>query len=223
VRVVDLTSTLSGPYGAMLLADMGADVIKVEPPGGDPARDVGPRVSPDMGALFMNVNRGKRSVILDLATVRGRADLKNLCDHADVFLHNLRPDAAVRMGADAETLRAGHADLIHCAIRGFGSGGTYRDLPAYDDVVQAMSGIAAAAGSPDSHSVVVRYGDLNLNSQAGVASLHKRIRNAAESVCSELNNHVLVLRDLYDQCVSEAVSSGETQVANPNMGSDPIS
>ena len=80
----------------------------------------------------------------------------------------------------------------------------------------AISGIAAA-GSPDGHSVVVRYGDLNLNSQAGVASLHKRIRNAAESVCSELNNHVLVLRDMYKQCVSEAVSSGVTQVANPNL------
>jgi len=80
----------------------------------------------------------------------------------------------------------------------------------------AISGIAAA-GSPDSHSVVVRYGDLNLNSKAGVASLHKRIRNAAESVCSELNNHVLVLRDMYKQCVSEAVSSGVTQVANPNL------
>ena len=83
-------------------------------------------------------------------------------------------------------------------------------------VALAVSGIAAA-GSPDSHSVVVRYGDLNLNSQAGVASLHKRIRNAAESVCSELDNRVLVLRDLYHQCVSEAVSNGVTQIANPNL------
>jgi crotonobetainyl-CoA:carnitine CoA-transferase CaiB-like acyl-CoA transferase len=146
VRVVDLTSTLSGPYGAMLLADMGADVIKVEPPAGDPARDVGPRVSPDMGALFVNVNRGKRSVVLDLATDAGRADLKRLCDHADVLLHNLRPDSAARRGADPETLRAGHPELIHCAIRGFGRQGPYRNLPAYDDVVQAMSGIAAAQG-----------------------------------------------------------------------------
>jgi UrcA family protein len=80
----------------------------------------------------------------------------------------------------------------------------------------ALSGIAAA-GSPDAHSVVVRYGDLNLNSQAGVASLHKRIRNAAESVCSELNNRVLGLRDIYEQCVDDAVSSGVAQVANPNL------
>ena len=80
----------------------------------------------------------------------------------------------------------------------------------------AISGIAAA-GSSDVNSVVVRYGDLNLNSQAGVKSLHKRIRNAAESVCSELDNRVLGLRDMYEQCVSEAVSSGVTQVANPNL------
>ena len=80
----------------------------------------------------------------------------------------------------------------------------------------AISGIAAA-GSSDVNSVVVRYGDLNLNSQAGVASLHKRIRNAAESVCSELNNRVLGLRDMYEQCVSEAVSGGVNQVANPNL------
>ena len=80
----------------------------------------------------------------------------------------------------------------------------------------AISGIAAA-GSPDSQSVVVRYGDLNLDSQADVASLHKRLRNAAESVCSELDNRVLVLRGVYQQCVSEAVSSAVTQVANPNL------
>jgi UrcA family protein len=83
-------------------------------------------------------------------------------------------------------------------------------------VALAVSGIAAA-GSPDSRSVVVRYGDLNLHSQAGVASLHKRIRNAAESVCSELDNRVLVLRGLYEQCVNEAVSNGVAHVANPNL------
>jgi UrcA family protein len=80
----------------------------------------------------------------------------------------------------------------------------------------AISGIAAA-GSPDAHSVVVRYGDLNLNSQAGVKSLHKRIRNAAESVCSELNVSVLSLRGTYDQCVDQAVTEGVAEVANPNL------
>jgi UrcA family protein len=83
-------------------------------------------------------------------------------------------------------------------------------------VALTISGIAAA-GSSDVNSVVVRYGDLNLNSQAGVASLHKRIRNAAESVCSELHNRVLVLRDIYDECVSHAVTNGVTAVANPNL------
>ena len=80
----------------------------------------------------------------------------------------------------------------------------------------AISGIAAA-GSPDSHSVVVRYGDLNLNSQAGVKSLHKRIRNAAESVCSELSSSVLSLRNTYEQCIDQAVADGVSAVANPNL------
>jgi crotonobetainyl-CoA:carnitine CoA-transferase CaiB-like acyl-CoA transferase len=152
VRVVELTSIVAGPYVGLLLADLGADVIKVEPPGGDRARDLGPRVSDDMAAVFLNLNRGKRSVVLDLATGEGRHQLKALTDTADAFVHNLRPDAATRCGADAETLRAGHRELVHCTIRGYGSAGPHRDLPAYDDIIQAAAGIAAqqewVAGEP---------------------------------------------------------------------------
>jgi crotonobetainyl-CoA:carnitine CoA-transferase CaiB-like acyl-CoA transferase len=152
VRVVELTSIVAGPYVGLLLADLGADVIKVEPPGGDRARDLGPRVSDDMAAVFLNLNRGKRSVVLDLATGDGRRQLKTITDTADVFVHNLRPDAATRCGADAATLRAGHPALVHCTIRGYGSAGPHRDLPAYDDVIQATAGIAAqqewVAGEP---------------------------------------------------------------------------
>ena len=144
VRVVDLTSVVAGPYATLLLADFGADVIKVEAPGGDVARDLGPRAHPGMAAVFLNCNRGKRSVVLDLTTDAHRRVLKRLCDTADVFVHNLRPDAARRCGADAPTLRHGHPELVHCTIRGFGSAGPYRDLPAYDDIVQAAAGIASA-------------------------------------------------------------------------------
>ena len=146
VRVIDLTSTLAGPYGTQLLGDLGADVIKVEPPAGDPLRDLGPRRHEGMGAVFLGLNRTKRSVVLDLGTEDGRASLHRLCGRADVAVHNLRPDTALRLGADAPTLRAGHPRLIHCAIRGFGQG-PYGDLPAYDDVVQAASGIAALQGA----------------------------------------------------------------------------
>jgi crotonobetainyl-CoA:carnitine CoA-transferase CaiB-like acyl-CoA transferase len=144
IRVVDLTSLLAGPYATLLLADLGADVVKVEPPRGDAARDLGPRVSPDMGALFLGSNRAKRSVVLDLEAAPGRAMLKRLCDRADVFVHNLRPDAAQRCGASAEALRGDHPELIHCAIRGFGRDGPYGERPAYDDIIQAAAGIAGA-------------------------------------------------------------------------------
>ena len=152
VRVIDLTAVVAGPYATLMLAELGADVIKVESPVGDIARHLGASVHEAMGAVFLNCNRGKRSVVLDLATDDGRARLKQLCDTADVFVDNLRIDAEARCGADAATLRAGHPELIHCAIRGFGSTGPYRDVAAYDDVVQAVSGIAGAqefiAGEP---------------------------------------------------------------------------
>jgi crotonobetainyl-CoA:carnitine CoA-transferase CaiB-like acyl-CoA transferase len=95
-----------------------------------------------MGAIFLNLNRNKRSVVVDLTSDEGRAALKRLCDGADVAIHNMRPAAAVRCGADAASLRNGHPELIHCAIRGFGRG-PYGDLAAYDDVIQAASGMAA--------------------------------------------------------------------------------
>jgi crotonobetainyl-CoA:carnitine CoA-transferase CaiB-like acyl-CoA transferase len=152
VRVIDLTTVVAGPYATQLLADLGADVIKVESPGGDAARDLGPRVHDGMAAVFLNCNRAKRSVVLDLTDPDSRALLKRLTDRADVFVHNLRPDSALRCGADADSLRAGHPELIHCAIRGFGSNGRYRDLPAYDDIIQAASGVAGqqewTAGAP---------------------------------------------------------------------------
>jgi crotonobetainyl-CoA:carnitine CoA-transferase CaiB-like acyl-CoA transferase len=144
VRVVDLTTVVSGPYGTLLLADFGADVIKVEAPAGDLARDLGPRLNPGMGAVFLNCNRNKRSVVLDLTTDDGRATLKQLVDTADVLIHNMRRDAAERCGADPATLTTGHPELVHCAIVGFGPDGPYSDLPAYDDTVQAVSGIAAS-------------------------------------------------------------------------------
>lgn len=152
VRVLDCTSTVSGPYCSLLLADLGADVVKIESPAGDSARDLGPRVHDGMGAVFLNANRNKRAVVLDLRTDDGRATLARLATHVDVVVHNLRPDAAVACGADAETLRAANPALVHCAIRGFGAEGEYADVTAYDDIIQAASGLAAqqawVAGEP---------------------------------------------------------------------------
>ena len=179
VRVIDLTTVVAGPYATQLLADLGADVIKVESPTGDVARDLGPRVHDGMAAVFLNCNRGKRSVVLDLADGDSRAVLKRLTDRADVFVHNLRSEAAIRCGADADTLRAGHPELVHCSIRGFGSGGRYHDLPAYDDIIQAASGVAGqqewTAGSPS--YVVSAVGDKVSGMTAALAitaALHGR-------------------------------------------------
>lgn len=144
VRVVDLTTVVSGPYGTLLLSDFGADVVKVEAPSGDVARDLGPRVHDGMAAVYLACNRGKRSVVLDLGTDDGRARLAELAAASDVLVHNMRRDAAVRCGADPDTLRPVNPKLVHCAIVGFGADGPYADLPAYDDTVQAVAGIAGA-------------------------------------------------------------------------------
>jgi crotonobetainyl-CoA:carnitine CoA-transferase CaiB-like acyl-CoA transferase len=144
VRVVDLTTVVSGPYGTLLLSDFGADVVKVEAPGGDVARDLGPRAHDGMAAVYLACNRGKRSVVLDLHTDDGRARLAQLAAASDVVVHNMRRDAALRCGADPDTLRTVNPSLVHCAIVGFGPDGPYADLPAYDDTVQAVAGIAGA-------------------------------------------------------------------------------
>jgi crotonobetainyl-CoA:carnitine CoA-transferase CaiB-like acyl-CoA transferase len=144
VRVVDLTTVVSGPYGTLLLSDFGADVVKVESPGGDVARDLGQRAHEGMAAVFLSCNRGKRSVVLDLQTDHGRARLAQLVASSDVLVHNMRRDAAVRCGADPDTLLAVNPNLVHCAIVGFGPDGPYADLPAYDDTVQGVAGIAGA-------------------------------------------------------------------------------
>lgn len=144
IRVVDLTTVVSGPYGTLLLSDFGADVVKVEAPSGDVARDLGPRVHDGMGAVYLACNRGKRSVVLDLQSADGRARLAELVGASDVLVHNMRRDAAVRCGADPETLLAVNPSLVHCAIVGFGVDGPYADLPAYDDTIQAVAGIAGA-------------------------------------------------------------------------------
>lgn len=145
IRVVDLTTVIAGPYATQTLGEMGAEVVKVEPPGGDIMRAPGPARSPGMGAAFLNCNRNKRSVTLDLKTAADRAALSELVAGADVLVHNMRMDAARRVGLAPEPLLAAHPRLIYCAIVGFGQDGPYRDRPAYDDVIQAASGWAALA------------------------------------------------------------------------------
>jgi crotonobetainyl-CoA:carnitine CoA-transferase CaiB-like acyl-CoA transferase len=147
IRIVDLTSTFLGPYCTMQLGDLGADIIKVEPPQGDITRYLGVTRDGSLSSLFTGVNRGKRSVVLDLKQPEGQAALDRVLATSDVLVHNMRPAAAARLGLSDERLRRARPQLIHCVATGFGSDGPYAERPAYDDIVQAASGIAALQGS----------------------------------------------------------------------------
>lgn len=137
IKVIDLTTVIAGPYATQTLGDMGADVLKVEPPGGDIMRAPGPARSPGMGAAFLNCNRNKRSIALDMKSAEDLARLRALIADADIFIHNMRMEAARRYGLDPETLLARHPRLIYCAIVGFGQDGPYRDRPAYAPTIVA--------------------------------------------------------------------------------------
>jgi CoA:oxalate CoA-transferase len=156
VRVLDFSRVLAGPYCTMLLADLGADVIKVERPGiGDDTRAWGP---PDVGgesAYFLSVNRSKRSCAVDLATPEGREIAQRLAVRADVVIENFRVGAAERLGLAYEQLREVNARLVHCSITGFGSDREPADRPGYDFVVQAESGLMAITGDADGEPMKV--------------------------------------------------------------------
>ncbi len=143
VRVVDCSTVVLGPWAAQQLGDLGADVVKVEPPEGDTTRQLGPMKNPDMGAFYLAVNRNKRSIVLDLKQDAARRVLLRLTERADVLLHNYRPGAARRLGMSYETFRAVNPGLVYVGTYGFRATGPYGDKPAYDDVIQAASGVAA--------------------------------------------------------------------------------
>jgi crotonobetainyl-CoA:carnitine CoA-transferase CaiB-like acyl-CoA transferase len=142
VRITDLTDVVMGPLATRMLADMGADVIRVEAPGGDPIRHYEPMRSPAMSAFGMNLNRNKRSVVLDLKSEDGRAALDDLIATSDVFVSNMRRGALERLGLDEPSVRAVRSDIVYCVSNGYDSSGPKADHAAYDDVMQAASGLA---------------------------------------------------------------------------------
>ena len=152
LKVVDLSTIALGPYATQLLGDMGADVIKVESPGGDVFRAVRPGRRDDLGVAFMNYNRNKRSMVIDLKQPEGQEILKQLAGESDVFVHNMRKSSAANLGASYETLSEANPRIVYCYSPGFGERGASRDDPAYDDVIQARSGLASlnadASGEP---------------------------------------------------------------------------
>ena len=161
IRVLDMTNVLAGPFCCHQLAHMGAEVIKVEVPGtGDLARQLGG--DPDlnaklMGISFMAQNAGKRSISINLKSASGTAVLRRLVATADVLVENFRPGVMARLGLDFESLKQDNGKLIYCAISGFGQDGPLRHQPAYDQIVQGMSGLMSITGAPDTAPYRVGY------------------------------------------------------------------
>ncbi len=148
VRVIDLTRMLSGPFGSAMLGDAGAEIIKIEPPGGDEMRTMGPHFQAGLSAYFASINRNKKSVVIDLKSDDGRAILYDLVKSADVVLDNFRPGVLRRLKLDYETLKTHNPRIVHCSISSFGQTGPYRELPAFDLILQAMSGAMSVTGEP---------------------------------------------------------------------------
>jgi crotonobetainyl-CoA:carnitine CoA-transferase CaiB-like acyl-CoA transferase len=141
VRVIDLTAMVMGPYCTQIMADMGADVIKIEPPEGDNTRNISVAPAPGMSGVFVNVNRGKRSVVLDLRTDAGKQALRRLLEHADVFIHSMRAKAIAKLGFSYADVAAINPRIVYTNCYGYGRRGPDKDLTAYDDTIQAECGI----------------------------------------------------------------------------------
>lgn len=183
IRVLDLTSVLMGPYTTQIFADLGADVIKVETPSGDTTRALPPGPDPQRGAMFMNVNRGKRSIVLNLKLPAARAALLRLAGTCDVFIHSMRAKAIARLALSYPDIKAVNESVVYANLYGYGRSGPYADNPAYDDIVQAASGLVAlqaslSGGEPTYVATVVADKVAGLTAAyAVIAALFERERN----------------------------------------------
>jgi crotonobetainyl-CoA:carnitine CoA-transferase CaiB-like acyl-CoA transferase len=155
VRVLDLTRNLAGPYAAMILAELGADVVKVESPGGDDTRLWGPPFWDGESPVFLAANRNKRSIALDLRTAEARQVMDDLCRRSDVVIESFRPDALERLGYGYEWARSLNPGVVYCSVTPYGDDGPLRDRPGYDPLIQAFSGIMSVTGEPDGSPVRV--------------------------------------------------------------------
>jgi crotonobetainyl-CoA:carnitine CoA-transferase CaiB-like acyl-CoA transferase len=161
-RILDLTTVLMGPYATQILADMGADVIKIESPEGDIVRQIGPGRTPGMGGMFLKANRGKRSLSMDLKHPDGRDALLRLAEKADALIYNVRPQAMTRLGLDYEALAKANPRIVYVGVFGYGQSGPYASKPAYDDLIQGASAIPtllASAGDGTPRYVPITIAD----------------------------------------------------------------
>ena len=173
IRVLDLSRVLAGPYCTMVLGDLGAEVIKVEPPEGDETRGWGPPFAGGESAYYLCVNRNKRGMVVNLKTEEGRAVLRELAMQNDVLVENFRPGTLKKFGLDFETLHELNPRLVYCSISGFGQTGPLRDMPGYDFMIQAMGGVMSITGEPQGEpmKVGVAVADLFAGQNAVIAIL----------------------------------------------------
>lgn len=179
IRVIDLTTVIMGPSATQILGDLGADVIKIESAGGDSLRWIGPNRTDGMGPLYLNANRNKRSVVLDLKDAEDREALLSLLSEADVFVSNVRPQAMARLGLGYDEVRAVNPGIVYCLAVGYGSDGPKSGQAVYDDLTQAGSGVAGLFGAIDG---TPRYTPVNMCDRvvglyvalAIIAALHHR-------------------------------------------------
>jgi crotonobetainyl-CoA:carnitine CoA-transferase CaiB-like acyl-CoA transferase len=188
IRVIDLTTVVLGPFATQTLGDMGADVIKIEAPDGDACRWIGPSRTEGIGSYFAMLNRNKRSVVLDLKRPAAKDALLRLSDGADVFVHNMRLGAADRLGCSYATLSARNPRLVYACASGFRKGSSKQEHPAFDDLIQAMSGVASLNAGSDGApryvpSVIVdKLTGQMLASMIGMALFHRERTGQGQEV-----------------------------------------
>lgn len=188
IRVIDVTTVVLGPYASQVLGDLGADVIKIETQQGDATRYIGPSRTPGMSSYFATLNRNKRSVVLDLKRPPAKEALLRLTEGADVFMHNMRIGAAQRLGLDYESLRQRNPRLVYASASGFRKGSSMQDFPAYDDLIQGLSGIASLNAGPDGAPryfptvIVDKLTGSVLASMIGMAQFHRERTGEGQEV-----------------------------------------
>ncbi|MBZ5601433.1 MAG: CoA transferase [Acidobacteriia bacterium] len=196
IVVLDLSGYIAGPYGCTLLADLGAEVIKIEPPAGDQLRHY-PSTLPNESRAFLGTNRGKRGIVLDLKQPEGLEILHRLVKTADVFVHNFRPSVPPRLGIDYDRLKQINPRLIYCGLTGFGQNGPFKDKAGYDQVLQSMTGICSSQADPPEivyGSVVDFYAAALLAYGVAAALYHRERTGEGQSIGASLLQAALAMQ-----------------------------
>lgn len=215
IRIVEIGHMLAGPYCGLLLADLGADVIKIEPPEGDIARKISPHQIGPYNAYFGSLNRNKRSIVLDLASPEGKAALGDIVENAHALVTNLRPSAIKKLGLTYDALRARNEKLVCVALTGYGLDGPYAERPAYDYVIQAMTGLMSLTGDPDAAPTKAGYSavDNSAGIMAALALLAKIIHGKGGQV--DVAMYDVMLSQL-NYLAGATLNTGEQQQRFPN-------